>query len=302
MAETAITYDLTTHAQRGTTRQLAEQVRSELARGHNVYVATAGAMHVRGDVWLADYDALTPIGPGDYVRYQCPNPGSDSWAEGEVVGQAKDCKHDGWLSVSIAAGNSYLGKRMGAEWSFGPTALRRIPRPEKIVRAGGETFAVGDRIRWRPCAESSWGGLVVDGTVERIGAAGSVTAMRITAVICETPPVPRAPHLGELIGVSHKPGTVTRRGEASDDIGQALVDGLTPVQCYARWLDNRACVESGRPLHHPTLTPAQIQAGHAAFIADRDPRHANALRALIAAGRDADRNRVQVDLEIEPWE
>jgi hypothetical protein len=75
-----------------------------------------------------------------------------------------------------------------------------------------------------------------------------------------------------------------------------LVDGFSPVECYYRWADNRACVERGGPPLYK-LTAAQIEVGRRAYQTDCLAEHAAQLRAKVDASREAERNRVRVDVQ-----
>lgn len=89
----------------------------------------------------------------------------------------------------------------------------------------------------------------------------------------------------------------------SDDLAPTLYDGLTAMECYAKWGSNRAAVECGvRPLYD--LTPDQIAAGRRAYQMDALSEHADELRTRISAAKERERLSVtycEVDVENEPW-
>lgn len=80
-----------------------------------------------------------------------------------------------------------------------------------------------------------------------------------------------------------------------------LYDGLTAMQCYMKWADNRTIVErGGQPLYK--LTPAQIETGRRAYQQDALYEHASELRAKVEASKERERMTVMVDLDSEePW-
>jgi hypothetical protein len=75
-----------------------------------------------------------------------------------------------------------------------------------------------------------------------------------------------------------------------------LVDGLTVAECDSRWSDNRYRLEAGLPQRH-ALTDAQIAAGRASWQARNHPRVSALVRERVAAGREAERNRVRVEVQ-----
>lgn len=82
----------------------------------------------------------------------------------------------------------------------------------------------------------------------------------------------------------------------------ALHDGMSTMECYRKWCDNRALVERGGvPLY--ALTPAQITAGRAAYLSDAFNEHSAELRLKLAAQKERERMQVVVDqdAEVGPW-
>lgn len=77
-----------------------------------------------------------------------------------------------------------------------------------------------------------------------------------------------------------------------------LIDGLTPTQCYTQWCDNRAILErGGQPMYK--LTPAQIEAGRAAYQADSLCSWSDELRGLQILSRERERLQVVVDMDVD---
>lgn len=79
-----------------------------------------------------------------------------------------------------------------------------------------------------------------------------------------------------------------------------VVDGLSPLDCRVRWIQNRERVEAGFAPMFP-LTEAQVVEGRRSMELSADLR-ARALRDRIRAQAQRERDRVRVDLEFEPWE
>jgi hypothetical protein len=75
-----------------------------------------------------------------------------------------------------------------------------------------------------------------------------------------------------------------------------LVDGLTVAECDSRWSDNRYRLEAGLPQRY-ALTPAQVAAGRAAWQARNHPIVSALVRDRVAAGLEAERNRVRVEVQ-----
>jgi hypothetical protein len=79
-----------------------------------------------------------PVEVGDYVRYDCEGRGLKTWAEGEVLGPAKDAAWAarGWLSVRVVSVCLELANKIGGEHDFGPATVRNPNGIRRILRPG----------------------------------------------------------------------------------------------------------------------------------------------------------------------
>lgn len=76
----------------------------------------------------------------------------------------------------------------------------------------------------------------------------------------------------------------------------ALVDGLTREQCLERWMENRLAVEGGaRPPNK--MNRMQRDVGRTMWLAGPGAKRSAELRDLVAADREAERNRVRVEVQ-----
>lgn len=167
---TLTAYELTAYARAGKTRQMADSVRMDLAHGRAVLIAgwTGGAS---AQTWLDEYDRVTPIGPGDWVRWDNPLYDQPIWVTGEVTAIG-----GGVVRIMVAEVSPWrpadrrpcVGRAVNLGYGCAGcmATMRRIPRPEPAYHHTMEldppskhTTAVDDQIR-RNIAQS---GQLVDG-------------------------------------------------------------------------------------------------------------------------------------------
>lgn len=285
---------------------------------------------------MADHHAVCerrPVEVGDPVRWEYgsgPHVDPRNWVEGHLTATARD------QLVRIDVSLCDLGTRVGREMGFGlhGSVLCRIPRPG----AGEPTreVRVGDRVRITRCWKREAVGM--SGVLQHIdkSCAGELPyQIRLDEAVgtygdwiwCEelapveapggqhdpappqfiAPPplhpetiaaldrlkerayaclgVPQGSPPRCACGDDHPPGRT-----AQTDPLDVVYDGATLRTLIAQ----NACdsQEAGPPLF--LLSPAQRAAVSAHWSAQ--------LRAKVAASREAERNRVLVDLECEPWE
>ncbi len=223
---------------------------------------------------------------GDWVRGEWNN-GWPVSLTGEVAMQPDVSGEKLGISVRIAESTVFVA---GAVCHFlvKPGDIRRIPRPGQVDPTTG--------IRM-PQNAAEWSAVMGEAG---ISASGPIqyqsTVVGWTRVVgdfiqqwqpnASYPSAPRQPNVVEQLVES-----------------QVLYDGMTAMDCYMKWSDNRAIVErGGLPLWD--LTTAQIDAGRVAYQKDALNEHADELRSKVAASAEAERLTVLVDLddpEGEPW-
>lgn len=189
-----------------------------------------------------------PIAVGDYVRWEM----GERWVEGVVINPA-----EGIAEMTVERFHNwpaYLGATRARPSGCG--RVRRIPRPGTAQYEVRAQEAHREMYKW-------W---------HVMGADYAKRDDRADALMYAMQAMPPKIDLDKVFAELHH---------------QKLYDGLTAMQCYYRWSDNRACAERGAPLPY-ALTPAQIAAGRRAYQIDALNEWSGDLRALVAAS-DADR-------------
>lgn len=260
------------------------------------------------DQRIAAHHAVCPARPvavGDYVRWERRrNP--EMWIEGELVAIGPQRKSV-YIDAKTDCGRWPVPLR-GRTRCDGPhyqdsTTIRRIPRP-----AEAQAIAVDDYVEWRP-----------DGYQSR--AIGMVLAKSQTAAVIwirevsktwtayEARPIEghtRSVPLSDLRRLPQPPATPATCAPGchcdahAPPPAPALVDGITPAECSARWDAGRAAVEDSTSPALP-MTPAQIACAKERYHAYESVGWSRLLDAKVAASREAERNRVTY-CEVEPWE
>lgn len=238
-------------------------------------VAVAGGQHPAHliDALLADHRAVCerrPVEIGDYVRWDGQmDDGSNSerWAEGEVV-RFVETSEGRKIQVRLT---SRSDKGFSERPFFTGPVLRRIPRPGAGERTRGAQHAPAPPQFIAPPPLHP----------ETIAA---LERLKERAYACLGVPQGSPPRCA--CGDDHPPGK-----PAQTDPLDVKYDRFTLRDLLVK----DATLREDRPtmLRLP-LTPAQRAAVSAHWSAQ--------LRAKVAASREAERNRVRVDLECEPWE
>lgn len=222
------------------------------------------------------------------------------------------------------AKNSHMPYRVKVEgdnfpwWCY---EVERIRRPAAV-----QGFSPGERVVWRPTPGSPWASLAIDGEVVSVrGDDRRVWTMRVLAVAGGVPNnLP--PPIGSVLDLTAAPGRVERvptcgpgcqcgahetaetrieqtvhpatkeAGRYSEPPAPALVDGLTREQCSTRWLENRLAVEGGAAPPN-VMTRMQRDVGRAMWLAGPGAKRSAELRDRVSADREAERNRVRVDVQ-----
>ena len=263
-------------APHGCCAHLCALCRETIALDPGVYTAA------QIDQRIADHHAICPKRPihvGDYVRWEYGPAGHfampTNWVEGEVM------RADRYVA-DIRADRCGMGHRVGKVNEFGISAecgstIRRIPRPAEAQAAVPVFPAGADRSQPCPTCSKGWG--------EHYGIACSYFDRRRPCGACGDP-------LGDHLKTAgcHGPAPVIAVPPAT-----ALVDGIDREQCLARWMENRLAVEGGAPPH--AMTRMQRDVGRALWLERFGAERAAELRAKIAAGREAERNRVRVEVQ-----
>lgn len=249
---------------------------------------------------------------GDWVRYGSPVDDA-SWAEGQVVGPAKNCVHRGWLGIRISSASSFLAEHIGHEWSFGPEALRRIACPGQGVATEQPAWhcsacgigvtrsqPIGDQLgRCQACSGSNAPtkqGVIMGRLGMPIGWLERPNLSK-TAICAGT-----WTHGAELLHHCSQPAD--HEGNCYDGPplrseplyveppAPTLYDGYTAERCLYQFSRNQQ-LEPGEPRY--VMTPAMIDI--ARFL------WSTQLRAKIAASRSAGRNQVVLEQDAEdlPW-
>lgn len=207
---------------------------------------------------------------GDYVRWEFPR--RDRFAEGEVTAvdgkrftiRITACTSEPWgLSCpDPAPGREHTFHVARDAWNNEATSIRRIPR-----RAEAQATVPVDRIEHH-----------CQGTL----ATGAQCPRRTTATNVR---------IGEWMCPDCVAREVAARAAPPTPLAPVLVDGLTRERCLERYRDNMQRADNSLPW---PLTPAQQVAAREEWSA--------ALRAKVAATREAERNRVRVTPELDPWD
>ncbi len=232
-----------------------------------------------------------PVQAGDYVRWDNPIE-SQWWCEGELLRlRTPACD----LVADIMVRRGTLMADTVQSVGLRNTSLRRIPRPVSEAKAHApHPFIRG--------AESG---------PERLGPPDE------TCAVCQCDPR-NTIHLQHKVtehAYAYNPAVVSARcarcgrGPGDHTVKQApttevpvLYDGMSTMECYRKWCDNRALVERGGPPLY-VLTPAQITAGRATYLSDALNEHSAELRRKLAASKERERMQVVVDQDGEdfPW-
>jgi hypothetical protein len=259
-----------------------------------------------------------PVEVGDYVRWEYQG----NWLEGELL-KHETIRHGTYATIQTDATRTSLhmsdpGPHPQVVGTHGTAMLRRIPRPGAGEQAKRNP-KVGDRVRIARCWKREAVGVV--GTLTRID--GNTMSelpyqLRLDQPIgtygewiwCE------AIALVESRGGQHDPAPTTRslaqqdatRIRVRDEVVSlpynehpALVGGITRQLCCVRWCENRLAVEGGESPPN-VMTPAQVAAGRAMWLAGPGAMRSAELRAKVVARAAAEANPVRVQQEFEPWE
>lgn len=259
-----------------------------------------------------------PIEVGDYVRWESGlTPGR--WVEGELMDIPSPVKYGIRVADKSDWQPMYPDER---GWHLFNTErgaiIRRIPRP-----AEAQAIRVGDLVRWRPTPGSPWDGMTIDGIAESVAESVEgtrrLTVLRVTAVCRGTSLGDRGFALGSLVDVTMAPGRVEVLNAPNPDpiparpgpvcaagcqcgahappaSAPALVDGIDREACLTRWMENRLAVEGGA-LPPNAMTRMQRDVGRAMWLQRYGAARSAELRGKVAAGREADRCRVRVDVQ-----
>lgn len=231
-----------------------------------------------------------PIAVGDDVEWS--RVGRDLRIIGRLVEMAGDRSH---IHIEVREQHGkwpyeMVGNRQRCDGPLHKTvALRRIPRPAEAqtmvydCTACGRTDATTADVCVR-CHGSSWTAPRPAKTVVE-QAQARAAAQRPTGGV------------GLRRDPSHVEDAIIKERYAEPP-APALVDGLPIEVCAARWWENRFAVEGGAAPPN-VLTPAQLTAGRAAWLAGPGAYRSAALRAKVAASAEAERNRVTY-CELDP--
>lgn len=245
------------------------------------------------------------IGVDDYVEWR-PD-GSPLRAAGQVLAKSQTTAVVRIREVSKTWTAFEACPIVGDTRSVPLSDLRRVPYPEANVQRvdSGARAAMKAASRIAAVVDAARQGHIkveAQAPVFPAGAEDPPDEMKVVN--------PDAFGTAARLGLKHGPNGSGRRGPCDPDCRKcaaerasapALVDGIDREVCLARWFENRMAVEGGVAPPN-VLTRMQVDVARALWMQRFGAKRSAELRELVAADREAERCRVRVDLEVQPWE